>query len=159
MGAFGLPVYGLVMMAIAVAALGAVYAFWRFTRYGLIVRGTMQNPTISAALGVNRSLVYMLTFAFGSALTGLAGAVLAPIVGAYPTLGIVYVAKAFITVITGGHLPLIGTVSASGLFSTMDGIVATVSSSVIGEMTVLFVAIILLRLLPLGITGRMTRGV
>ena len=35
----------------------------------------------------------MLTFAFGSALTGLAGAVLAPIVGAYPTLGIVYVAK------------------------------------------------------------------
>ena len=41
----------------------------------------------------------------------------------------------------------------------MDGIVATVSSSVIGEMTVLFVAIILLRLLPLGITGRMTRGV
>ena len=158
-GAFGFPIYGLVMMAIAVALLGAVYAFWRFTRYGLIVRGTMQNPTISAALGVNRSLVYMLTFAFGSALTGLAGAVLAPIVGAYPTLGIVYIAKAFITVIAGGHLPLIGTVSASGLFSTIDGIVATVSSSVIGEMTVLFVAIILLRLLPLGITGRMTRGV
>ncbi len=158
-GAFGFPIYGLVMMAIAVALLGAVYAFWRFTRYGLIMRGTMQNPTISAALGVNRSLVYMLTFAFGSALTGLAGAVLSPIVGAYPTLGIVYVAKAFITVITGGHLPLIGTVSASGLFSTIDGIVATISSSVIGEMTVLFVAIILLRLLPLGITGRMTRGV
>ena len=61
-GAFGFPIYGLVMMAIAVALLGAVYAFWRFTRYGLIVRGTMQNPTISAALGVNRSLVYMLTF-------------------------------------------------------------------------------------------------
>ena len=50
-GAFGFPIYGLVMMAIAVALLGAVYAFWRFTRYGLIVRGTMQNPTISAALG------------------------------------------------------------------------------------------------------------
>lgn len=158
-GTFGLPLYGLVMIGIAVVVLVGVYALWRYTRYGLIVRGTMQNPNISAALGVNRSLVYMLTFGFGSALTGFAGAVLVPIVGAYPTLGVAYIAKAFITVIAGGHMPLVGTVSASGLFSTIDGIVATISSSVIGEMTVLFVAIILLRLLPLGITGRMTRGV
>lgn len=158
-GDFGIPVYGLVLIGIALVILAAVYAFWRYTPYGLIVRGTMQNPNISAALGVNRSLVYMLTFGFGSMLTGFAGAVLVPIVGAYPTLGIVYVAKAFITVISGGHLPLIGTISASSLFSTIDGVVATISTSVIGEMTVLFVAIILLRLLPLGITGRMSRGV
>ncbi len=158
-GTFGLPLYGLVMIGIAVAVLAGVYAFWRFTKYGLIVRGTMQNPNISSALGVNRSLVYMLTFGFGSALTGFAGAVLVPIVGAYPTLGVAYIAKAFITVISGGHLPLVGTTTASGLFSTIDGVVATLTSSVIGEMTVLFVAIILLRLLPLGITGRMTRGV
>jgi len=157
-GDFGVPVYGLVMIAIAFSVLAAVYAFWRYTRFGLIVRGTMQNPNISAALGVNRSLVYMLTFGFGSMLTGFAGAVLVPIVGAYPTLGIGYIAKAFITVISGGHLPLIGTITASSLFSTIDGVVGTVSTSVIGEMSVLFVAIVLLRMLPLGITGRMTRG-
>jgi len=136
-----------------------VPARWRYTRFGLVVRGTMQNPNISAALGVNKSLVYMLTFGFGAALTGLAGAVLVPIVGVYPTMGAGYIAKAFITVISGGHLPLIGTLTAASLFGTIDGVVAYISSSVIGEMSVLFIAIILLRLMPLGITGKLRRGV
>ena len=80
-------------------------------------------------------------------------------VGAAPPMGVFFIGKAFITVISGGHMPLLGTISASGLFGAIDGIVAYVSSSVIGEMTVLFVAIILLRLLPLGITGRFRRGI
>lgn len=158
-GDFGIPAYGLVMIVIAVALLVGTYVLWRYTRFGLVVRGTMQNPNISAALGVNRSLIYMLTFGFGAALTGLAGAVLVPIVGVYPTLGAGYVAKAFITVISGGHLPLVGTLTAGSLFGTIDGVVAYLSSSVIGEMTVLFVAIVLLRLMPLGITGKFRRGV
>ena len=64
-----------------------------------------------------------------------------------------------VTVISGGHLPLLGTLTASTLFSAIDGVVAYISSSVIAEMTVLFVAIVLLRLMPFGITGRFRRGV
>ncbi len=51
-----------------------------------------------------------------------------------------------------------GTISASALFGTMDGVVSFVGRSVLGEMSVLFVAIVLLRMLPLGITGRINRG-
>ena len=101
----------------------------------------------------------MLTFGFGSALTGLAGAVLAPIVGAAPPMGVFFIGKAFITVIAGGQMPLLGTISASGLFGAIDGVISYISSSVVGEMSMLFVAIILLRLLPLGITGRFRRGI
>ena len=154
-----LPAYGIFMIAVSLALLAAVYGFWRYTRYGLIVRCTMQNPSTASTLGVNQSRVYMLTFGFGSMLTGFAGAILVPIVGAYPTLGIVYIAKSFITVISGGHLPLLGTITAASLFGTIDGVIATLSSSVIGEIAVLFVAIVILRMLPLGITGRWTRGV
>jgi branched-subunit amino acid ABC-type transport system permease component len=150
--------YSLAIIAIAVALLALTYALWRFTRFGLVVRGTMQNPEMAGALGVDTRLVYMLTFGFGSALTGLAGAILAPINGASPTMGVFFVAKAFITVIAGGPLPLIGTLSASGLFAAIDGVVSYLWSSVIGEMAVLFAAILLLRMLPLGITGRLRRG-
>ena len=146
------------MIAFAVALLALIYGLWRYTRFGLIVRGTMQNPKMARALGVNTSLVYMLTFGFGSAITGLTGAILAPLVGASPHMGTFYIAKAFITVITAGPLPLVGTISASGLFGTLDGVVAYISSSVIADMGVLLVAIILLRLLPLGITGNFRRG-
>ena len=90
----------------------------------------MQNPKIASTLGINQSLIYMLTFGFGCMLTGLAGAILVPIVGAYPTLGLVYIAKSFVTVISGGSLPLLGTITASSLFGTIDGFVATISTSV-----------------------------
>jgi len=142
-----------------VALLALTYALWRYTRFGLIVRGTMQNPEMAGALGTNTRLIYMLTFGFGSALTGLAGAILAPINGASPTMGVFFVAKAFITVIAGGPLPLIGTLTASGLFAAIDGVVSYLWSSVVGEMAVLFAAILLLRMLPLGITGRLRRGI
>lgn len=158
MGAYTLSQYSLVMMAVAVAMLAGTYALWRFTRAGLIVRGTMQNPDMARGLGVNTGRVYMLTFGFGAALTGFAGAVLVPITGASPPMGIFFIAKAFITVISGGHLPLIGTITATALFGAIDGVVAFAYSSVVGEMSVLFVAIILLRLLPMGITGRLRRG-
>ncbi|MBM3484343.1 MAG: branched-chain amino acid ABC transporter permease, partial [Alphaproteobacteria bacterium] len=101
MGAYRISQYDLVLIGIAILLLVLTYGLWRFTRFGLYVRGTMQNPDMAAGVGVNKNLVYTLTFGFGSALTGLAGAVLAPIAGVAPPMGIFYVAKAFITVISG----------------------------------------------------------
>jgi branched-subunit amino acid ABC-type transport system permease component len=158
LGGTNISSYNLVLIGIALAMLAATWALARFTTFGLLVRGTMQDPTVAGALGVNRGLIYMATFGYGSALAGLAGAVLVPITGAAPTMGVFFVAKAFITVITGGHLPLLGTMGAAGLFGSIDGIVSYVRSSVAGEVSVLVVAIVLLRLLPLGITGRLRSG-
>jgi branched-subunit amino acid ABC-type transport system permease component len=151
--------YRLVMISVAFVLLGGTYALWRYTRIGLVVRATMQKPDMADAMGVNTGIVYMLTFGFGSALTGLAGAVLVPVTGAAPTMGIYFIAKAFITVISGGPLPMMGTLSASTLFGTTDGIVAYLVSPVVGEIAVLLLAIVLLRMLPSGITGGMRRGV
>jgi branched-subunit amino acid ABC-type transport system permease component len=157
-GGVNVSSYSLILIAVAAALVLLTWALAQLTTFGLIVRGTMQDPEVAGALGVNRGIVYMATFAYGSALAGLAGAVLVPITGASPTMGLFFVAKAFITVIVGGHMPLIGTVSASGLFGAIDGIVSFRWSSVVGEVSVLVVAVILLRLLPLGITGRLRRG-
>lgn len=154
-----MPKYGLVMMFIAVALLTLTWCLWRYTRFGLIVRGTMQNPSMASALGINTGRVYMLTFGFGSAITGFAGAALVPVFGASPTMGGYYIAKAFITVIAGGPLPLLGTAAASGLFAMIDGVLSYLTSTVVGEIGVLLVAIVLLRLLPFGVTGRLRHGV
>jgi branched-subunit amino acid ABC-type transport system permease component len=157
-GGVNLSAYNLLLIGVTAALALLTWALARFTKYGLIVRGTMQEPVVASALGVNRGLTYMATFGYGAALAGLAGAVLAPITGASPTMGLFFVAKAFITVIVGGHLPLIGTLAASGLFGTIDGFVSYQWSSVLGEVSVLVVAVILLRMLPSGITGRFRRG-
>ncbi len=156
--AFTMPVYNLLMILVAAALLAGTWLLWRYTRVGLIVRTTMQNPDMARAIGLNTDRVYMLTFGYGAMLAGLAGAVIAPMFGATPTMGVFYIAKAFITVISGGPLPLLGTLTASSLFGAIDGAVAYATASVVGEITVLVVAILLLRALPLGITGRFRRG-
>lgn len=157
-GTFTIAAYSLVMIVIAAVLLAGTYLLWRYTKVGLVVRTTMQNPGMASAIGLNTGRVYMLTFGYGAMLAGLAGAVLVPLFGASPTMGVFYIAKAFITVISGGHMPLLGTLTASGLFGTIDGIVAYMTASVVGEISVLVVAIVLLRLLPQGITGRFRRG-
>jgi urea transport system permease protein len=153
-----ISLYNMIVIAIALLMLALTFALLRFTTFGLLVRGTMQNPEMAAALGVPRERIYMLTFGLGSALTGLAGAVLVPITGVSPTMGVFFVAKAFITVIAGGPLPLLGSTAASGLFGFIDGIMDYRYGPVLAQITVLLVAILLLRLLPSGITGRLRRG-
>lgn len=158
-GTYGVPTYSLVLIAFAAGCLVLTYVLLRYTTAGLIARGTMQNPLMAAAFGVPPETVYMLTFGFGSALTGLAGAVIAPLSGVAPGMGAYFIAKVFITVIVGGQMALLGTVTASALFGSISGVVDYLASSVVGEVCVLLVAIVLLRLLPLGITGRLRRGV
>jgi branched-chain amino acid transport system permease protein len=156
-GAYRTSAYTLFVIAVAAMVLGAIFAVMRWTRLGLIARGTMQNPAMAAALGVNPSRVYAVTFGAGAALTGLAGAVLAPVSGVFPTIGVAYVAKSFITVIGGGAAILSGTISASVVFGTINQIATFITTPVFGEVALLAAAIVLIRLLPQGITGRFFR--
>jgi urea transport system permease protein len=156
-GAYRTSAYTLFVITVAVVVLGAIFAVMRWTRLGLIARGTMQNANMAAALGVNPPRVYAVTFGVGAALSGLAGAVLAPVSGVFPTIGVAYVAKSFITVIGGGAAILSGTVSASTLFGAINQIATFVTTPVFGEVALLAAAIVLIRLLPQGITGRFFR--
>ncbi len=156
-GAYHTSTYTLFVIAVALVVMGGVYAVLRFTRLGLIARGTMQNANMAAALGVKPPRVYAVTFGIGAALSGLAGGVLAPVSGVFPTIGVAYVAKAFITVIGGGAAILSGTSSASILFGAINQIATFVTTPVFGEVALLAAAIVLIRLLPQGITGRFFR--
>ena len=157
-GAYRTSSYSLFVIVLSVAALLGVYAVLRFTRLGLLARGTMQNADMAAALGTDTSRIYALTFAFGTALAGFAGGVLAPVSGVFPTIGGSYIGRAFITVIGGGAAPIVGTASASALFGIISQIVTFASNPVYGEVALLLAAIVLIRALPQGITGRFMRG-
>lgn len=153
-----IPVYNLLLVLFGFGMLAATWLLVRHTRFGLLARGTIQNAEMADALGVNRSTIYMATFGYGAALTGLAGALLVPLTGASPTIGAFFVAKAFIAVIVGGAAPLTGTLISSSMFGSLDGIVSFVWGSVAGEIMVLVLAVVLLRMLPMGITGKFRRA-
>ena len=149
--------YGLFVIFMSAVTIAGVYVVLRTTRLGLLARGTMQNAEMAAALGVDTSRIYATTFAFGAGLAGLAGGILAPISGVFPSIGGSYIGRAFITVIGGGPAPLLGTVTASAIFGFINQLAAFVSNPVYGEVALLAAAVILIRLLPNGITGRYFR--
>jgi len=149
--------YTFFVIAVALGVGLALYALLRHTNFGLLARGTMQNATMAAALGVATPRVYALTFGLGAALSGLAGAVLAPLTSVLPVSGLTYIAKAFTTVIAGGALPLTGTLSAASLLGLVHQGFTFLASPVVGELMLLVAAVVLLRVLPAGITGRFFR--
>ncbi|WP_417418854.1 branched-chain amino acid ABC transporter permease [Hoeflea sp.] len=150
--------YNFFIILIAIVLLGLMYAVLKGTRLGLIARGAMQLPDMAAALGYSPERIYMATFFCGSALSGLAGAILAPLVGLVPTSGGAYIAKAFITVIAGGPSLITGLMASSGLFGLINQIFTFAVSPVMGEVALLVAAVVLLRLLPQGVTGKFFRG-
>lgn len=157
-GGYQMGGYNLFIVAVTALLFFVLWALLRFTRAGLVARGAMQGPEVVAALGYDPRRVYMLTFAFGAALSGLAGGVLAPLTGLLPSSGGAYIAKAFITVITGGAAVISGTLSSSVLFGFVNQLFSFEAGPVVGELAMLALAIVLLRLMPQGITGRFFRN-
>ena len=156
-GRFGASLYSFVIVAAAMAGLAGMLALLRGTRFGLILRATMQNPNMASALGVSPPKIYMAAFALGSALAGLAGGVLAPISGISPGMGAAYIARAFITVLGGGPAIITGTGLASSLFGLINELVSFQTTPVIGDVALLAAAVLMIRILPQGITGRFLR--
>jgi len=157
-GRYQMGGYNLFVIAVAALLMLGMWLVLRYTRLGLIARGAMQGADVVAALGHNPRTIYMLTFTVGAALSGLAGGVMAPLTGLLPSVGGAYIAKAFITVITGGTAVIAGTLSTSALFGTVNQLVSFASTPVIGEIAMLALALILLRLMPQGVTGRLFRN-
>lgn len=153
-GRYDTSAFLLFVLFLTIIVFAVLWATLRYSRFGLIVRATMQKPDMAAALGVAPQRVYMATFAIGAALTGLAGGILAPISGVSPSMGSAFIAKSFITVIGGGASIIAGTGLASVAFGLVNQVVTFVSTPVLGEVALLVAAVVMIRILPQGITAR-----
>lgn len=153
-GDYQVPLYNFVLIGFAIAIMATTWAVLKFTKAGLIARATMQNPDMAETLGIRTTWVYMTTFGIGSAVTGLAGGLVAPLTGVVPSMGVNFVGQSFITVITGGASMIAGTLSASTLLGTISQGMTFATGPVYGDAALLLAALVLLRVLPQGITGR-----
>jgi branched-subunit amino acid ABC-type transport system permease component len=154
---YSFSLYAFVLIGSAVLLMALVYLMFTRTRYGVMARAAVQNPAMAAAVGINPRKLNALNFAFGAALAGWAGGLLAPMVGVMPSMGEAYIARAFMTVIVGGPGIITGTASASLLLGGIENVVSYLSTPFFGQGALLIVAIIAVRLLPTGISGRWQR--
>ncbi|ELY53181.1 urea ABC transporter, permease protein UrtB [Natronococcus jeotgali] len=147
------PIYYLVLAVVAVGVLGGLYALFTWTDFGIRARATMQDETTARSMGVDTDRMYMTTFAVGSGLAGLAGALYAPVMTVTPEYGTGFLIETFVAVVVGGASVLVGTVLASGLLGTVNAAVTNVAGTFMGQVAMLIAAIVAIRLMPEGITG------
>jgi len=160
LGLYSFSVYWLMLIGVCVGVVLALAWLYNRTTFGLQARATMQNAAMARALGVNTDRIYMLTFSLGAGLAGFSGALLAPTTSIMPFMGQQFVAPAFITVVVGGATNVIaGAVGSSILLSLVRTPVGFAFGAFLGLVALLFAALIIIRLMPNGISAYLQRWI
>ncbi len=154
-GPFSSSVYRSIFLpAVALLVLVGLYAVFTRTEFGIKARATIEDPETARAMGIDTDRMYMSTFAIGSALAGLTGALYAPALGSItPNRGSTFLVESFVAVVVGGPSVILGTLSAAGILSVFNATGSFFVGTFVGQMLLLLVAIVALRALPDGITG------
>jgi branched-chain amino acid transport system permease protein len=108
------------IIAVSVATIALLYAFMKFTFLGKALRAVSQDRETAGLMGINPDRIVMLTFVIASALAGMAGAMLGPVLVLTPFAGTSVIVKAFAIVIIGGFGNVEGTILAGLLVGLIE---------------------------------------
>lgn len=140
-------------LGVTAIALG-MYLFLKNTYTGKAMRATAEDRDTAMLMGININRVYLLTFTIGTALVGVAGALLMPIYYVFPDVGVRFLLIAFVTCVLGG----LGSVPGAFFGGLIIGVVEVLSGFFIApamQQAVYYVVFIIVLLVkPAGIFGR-----
>lgn len=154
---FGIDVgsYRLFLIVLgAVLAAALIFGLER-TRFGAMVRATVDNQRMAQSLGININRVFRLTFALGSGLAGLGGALAVNFIGGIqPSFPLGYLLVYFLIVVTvGGMGSTLGALLVAILLGICDA-AAKFYAPQAASFVIYLVMVILLLWRPRGILGR-----
>lgn len=149
------PNYRLFVMLFGGALIAAVWLLVFRTSAGAVVRAAAFDRQMSASLGVPVARVYAATFAFGAALAGIAGVLLAPIYSVFPTMGRDFVLIAFSVVIIGGMGSIKGAVLAGLLLTQVQSLSSLYISPVWSDPLLFGIMVLVLMWRPQGLFGKL----
>lgn len=141
--------YRLIMLAVAAVLGAAMVAVLQGTRLGLTARAVIMNETLARSLGINSALVRFVTFSVGAGLAAMAGALITPLLSVDPLMGVPWLLNSFMLVMVSGT-SLISLAIASIVLGGAQVVISTYSNPVLGALSIVVLAAILLRIRPSG---------
>jgi branched-chain amino acid transport system permease protein len=145
-----ITVQNLLIVAVAALTICLLYAFLKFTFLGKALRAVSQDRETAGLMGIDPGQVVMLTFVIASALAGMAGALLGPVLVLTPFAGTSVIVKAFAIVIIGGF----GNVEGTILAGLLVGLIESFTTQYLGPgMIDIVVFALLLMMLAVRPTG------
>jgi branched-chain amino acid transport system permease protein len=145
----------LAIVVITTVVMLACYLLLTWTSFGLRVRAALENPSLARVSGVSTNAVYAVTFTFGTALAGLAGALVVPVFSLFADLGIRFLIQGFLAIMLGGIGTFEGSVAGAGVVGVLSAALPWVVAPVLADVLVFVIAIVFVKLQPGGlIAGR-----
>jgi len=143
LGAAYITVQNALIIAVSLLTIGLLYAFMKFTLLGKALRAVAQDRETAGLMGINPNQLVMLTFVIASALAGMAGAMLGPVLVLTPFAGTSVIVKAFAIVIIGGFGNFEGTI----LGGLLVGLIESYTTQYLGPGMIDIVVFTLLQMM------------
>jgi branched-chain amino acid transport system permease protein len=150
-----LGTYRIFLIVFALVVTAALVAMLEYTRFGAQVRAAVDNQRMARGLGINVDSAFAITFALGSGLAGLGGALAIDVVGLDPSFALAYLVYVLIVIAVGGLGSIGGTFVAAMLLGISD-MAGKYYFPAIGSFLIYLVMISLLMWRPAGLFGKRT---
>lgn len=145
------PGYRLLVGAISLLILGALWLLLYKTSYGIKVRASMQDRDMANAMGINVNQILVTTFVLGGVLAAMGGTLAAPINQVFYLMGNDIVLLCFIVVIVGGLGSLKGTFIAALALCALEGVMASFLSPIQARAAIFVIMVVVLMRRPQGL--------
>lgn len=145
--------YRLFLIGAALAITVILVASLEYTRFGAQVRAAVDNQRMARGLGINVNGVFAVSFALGSGLAGMGGALAIPIVGLDTSFAFTYLIYVLIVVSVGG----LGSIGGSFAAATLLGISDVAGKYYVPELGSFLIYLVMVGLLmwrPAGLFGK-----
>lgn len=154
LGSLSLTGQRCLVFVVAVVSILALRLFLRRLPLGKAMRAFEEDREAASLVGVDVNRVATVTLALGSALAGLAGALVGPIFLVHPPMSIMAVNKAFAVVILGGLGNVEGAIAGGFLLGLVETLTAGFISSGYKDTVAFVVLILALAFRPQGLLGK-----
>ena len=143
--------YRLLLIGVAAVIGAGLTGLLYFTRFGLNARAVIMNEDLARGLGIDSTKVRLATFGLGAGLASMAGALITPLISVDPNLGLPWLVNSFMLVLASG-VSIPGLMIVSLLLGGAQVLVSTYVSPIIGGLTIVVLAALILRIRPQGIS-------
>ena len=150
-GGIFLTVQSVLIIIMSAIAIGLLYAFMKFTTLGKALRAVSQDRETAALMGINPNQLIMLTFVIASALAGMSGAMLGPVLVLTPFAGATVIVKAFAIVIIGGFGNVEGTIIAGLIVGLIESYTTQFLDPGLIDIVVFALLLLMLAVRPTGL--------
>lgn len=141
----------LIIIGVSTLTIGLLYAFMKGTFMGKALRAVAQDRETAGLMGINQNQVIMLTFVIASALAGMGGAMLGPVLVLTPFAGTSVIVKAFAIVIIGGFGNVEGTILAGILVGLIESYTTQFVDPGLIDIVVFSLLLLMLAFRPTGL--------